>query len=177
MIDPRVHDFEPRIIGIMDDIDNHFKLTRILKELQQELSPYDYERIRFAFQLISRFEPDEPVSKKGMMIIDLLKGYCRRNGPTSTELASTMKRISVDAVFESQQLLANKRLPYHDTILDPWAVLEPELNEETIPRLLPLTIALGLESDQVYLVVVNNLISRAVSSRQDFWMMTFVENR
>ena len=133
------------------------KLGQLLKESQQEVSPYDYERIRFIFDLIVRLEPDDPIARKGLLILDILKEYKRRKPASTDELSHIAARLgcSIDKVSGDSNSF---RLPYHDIFLKPWSVLEPELCDESIPRLLPLALPLELPTDQFYLVVVNNLI-------------------
>ena len=65
-------EYQSLIMGVADDITNKQKLGQLLKESQQEVSPYDYERIRFIFDLIVRLEPDDPIARKGLLILDIL---------------------------------------------------------------------------------------------------------
>ena len=55
-----------------------------------------------------------------------------------------------------------QRLPFHGIMEEPWEVLKPELSEDTIPRLLPLTIPLDMHPDKFHVTVIDNLISQQV---------------
>lgn len=55
-----------------------------------------------------------------------------------------------------------RRLPYHLIIEAPWIILRPELVEESIPRLLPLTLPLDMHTDKFYVTVVDNLMTHMV---------------
>jgi len=53
---------------------------------------------------------------------------------------------------------SEKRLPFHILLKDPWAVLMPQLNEETISSLLSLCSFLQLQPDKMYMTVIENLM-------------------
>lgn len=44
-------DYQTRIVGVIDDIDDKGKLVALLKQIYQEMSPYDYESISIMLNL------------------------------------------------------------------------------------------------------------------------------
>jgi hypothetical protein len=52
-----------------------------------------------------------------------------------------------------------KRLPFHSVILDPFAVLSLELNDSTLPRLLPVGKVLDIPSDKFYEHVIQRKVT------------------
>ena len=57
---------------------------------------------------------------------------------------------------------AATRLPFHQLIENPWIILNLELSEETLPRLIPLSHPLNLDQDKFYLCLVENMIGKKV---------------
>lgn len=155
-------EYKNMIVGVIDEVDNKQKLLDLLKEIQQRISPYDYERIRFIFELISRFEKEDPIAKKGCLILDILENYERRKQPSQEEMESVSSRTGFKFDYSQETLFSNsdKRLPYHELILEPWAVLNEELNEETISLLIPLAVPLKLFSDNFYVLVIRNQLKK-----------------
>jgi hypothetical protein len=147
------------------------KLSDTLKDLMQIISPYAYERIRFVFEIILKTEPEDQVAKKGISILDVLSNFNRNHQPSDDEVVSVLTRYpelrnsgekSRIDFFLKHFPAAGTRLPYHETVMNPWTILAVELSEQTIFRLVPLALPLGIPSDKFYLVVVNNLLQRLV---------------
>lgn len=157
-------DYQPRILGVIDDVSNRDKLSALLKTTAISLSPYDYDRIRFVFTLIARFEPGDDIAKKACLIVDILELYTRTTPPTMEEF-DTIYGGPVGKTHEEYVELytgCSKRLPYHKLVGNPWEVLQVELTEETLGRLLPLAIPLGLPHDHFYAAIVDGMLRKMV---------------
>ena len=157
-------DYQPRILGVLDDVVNREKLSRLLKESILALSPYDYERLRFVFTVIAKLEPEDAIAKKAFLILDILDLYVRTRSPTLQEFQSHRSSPVNKTLEDLTRLYAGceKRLPYHTLVVSPWSVLEEELNDETLGRLLPIAIPLNLQHNQFYMIVVEKQIKKMV---------------
>lgn len=162
-----------RVAGATTDVTNNLKMAEMLKELMQSISPYSYERIRFIFEVILKTEPEDQVAKKGIAILDVLSNFTRTLPPHDDEIVSVLTRHTNlrndDGSSRLEFFLKNfpaaaTRLPYHEAVMNPWNVLVTELSEQTIFRLVPLALPLGIPGDKFYLVVVNNLLQTLVIS-------------
>jgi hypothetical protein len=171
-----VSDYQNLISGIIDEIANKDNLVRLLKESIMNVSPYDYNRIRYIFETITRFEPKDAIAKKAFLILDILSSYKRRIPPKKTEFESL--RTKIPKSIEEASLLypqSSTRLPYHRLLFSPWVVIEEELDPESLPRLLPLAVPLSISTDQFYVHLVKRTMDKIV--RSFFYVITQLGGR
>ncbi|KAJ3287176.1 hypothetical protein HK104_008726 [Borealophlyctis nickersoniae] len=127
--------YQIRVAGVLDDVANKEKLYQLLEDCLQEVSLYDYERIRFIHSQILRLKPDHDFVKIGNRILDILTDYVRTAPPVEEELTWL-------------------------TLKEP--ILKAELNEDSLGRLLPLHIPLNalhiqVNSDNMHALVLENI--------------------
>ncbi|KAL1915878.1 uncharacterized protein VTP21DRAFT_6266 [Calcarisporiella thermophila] len=168
--------YQDLIAGVIDGVVNKGKLLKMLQELcLPRISPYDYERLLFLLKQMLHLDPENSVAKKGTIILDILKNYTRINPPSVEELSEAKKVVDgidtsayhIDPDKEAKNFPGClRRLPYHLLIEEPWKVLKPELVESSIPRLVSLTVPLGLEADKFYVSVVDNLMTQMKSAQE-----------
>jgi hypothetical protein len=60
---------------------------------------------------------------------------------------------------------SQKCLSFHSLLKDPWATLSCELNDQTLIRLIPLSVPLELPADDFYMNVIDRLVAKAVTIR------------
>lgn len=160
--------YQSRIIGIYDEIANKEKLGKLLLDLQKHFSSYDYEIIYFVCSLLTKIDPENAASKKGISMLDVLRNYIRKYPPSVDEMNAVARRMKIStndfSDKEQQKLYLEKfeesqmKLPFFEMIVTPWKILENELDETTVTKLLPLAIPLGLSSDEFYVVTITKLL-------------------
>jgi len=64
-------------------------------------------------------------------------------------------------VFEG----CDERLPCNVVMRDPWSILAVHLNEDTIFAFLPLATPLEISADKMYMLVIQNLVSKHVATK------------
>ncbi|TPX40326.1 hypothetical protein SeLEV6574_g06674, partial [Synchytrium endobioticum] len=162
-------DYENGMALILADIENKDKFLNVLLEIVTHVSTYDYERLQYLFSQILTFKSGHQQAEKGRLIIEVLMHYKRYTKPSHQELIEAKSSLwDHETVKDSsnENLLrilpmAKKRLPFHALIKDPWRVLKPELNKETVSRLLPLCLPLGLPEDDFYMEILQNMVQVA----------------
>ncbi|KAK9768761.1 hypothetical protein K7432_000363 [Basidiobolus ranarum] len=169
--------YQSQVVGVVDDIVNKEKLLHLLiSQCVPRISPYDYERLQFVFQQIIQLLPDHADSKTAITILDILINYTRLSSPNLDELSDAVRIIdgaeialSPEDVPELRKRfpLSLRRVPFHTIIEEPWKILKYELTEETIPKLLPLTLPLGIHPDQFYGSVIDNLLAKLKLAKGD----------
>ena len=151
------------------DIQNRAKYLEQLKELQQIVSPYDFSKIKFVFQLILKEDAEDEIAKKGLSILDVISSYKRRSAPAEEELKSIAERIhQFDPTLDISKFYHNhdKFLPYHELFIDPWLVIEKELCEDNVEFFSAMAVPLGLVPDELYLLVIEKLLNEQCSSTE-----------
>ncbi|KAJ3048663.1 hypothetical protein HK097_010321 [Rhizophlyctis rosea] len=153
--------YQTRVAGVIDDVANRDKLLMLLKDqCLPKISSYDYERIKFILSQILRLQAEDEVTKRAEVALDILLDYSRVTPPDFAELLEAKKGISSVAVVPDNENLT-------DLQQDPWAVLRAELSEDSITRLLALSVPLKLPSDDMYTVVIENMMERRTGALDD----------
>lgn len=161
-----------KIAAVVDDVVNREKLQKLLIErCYPSISPYDYERLQFTFGQVRRLDEKEPVSKKALLILEILVGYQRLKSPSESELIEAKRAVDDSRYYASGETMATlldrfplaaKRLPLKPFLQDEghfWPLLQDELSEETLPKLIPLSIPLGMSPDRFYETVIKSMAS------------------
>lgn len=155
-----------RVISVIEDVVNKEKLVNLLQKEALSCSPYDYERIRFIFDVISKLNPDDRIAKTAFMILDILSCYNRKNKCDFTESNALVNQnyagVRSLETFRQKFPQCDHRLPYHKLVMEPWSVLEDEIDMDSLTRLLPLAIPLGINKDQFYHTVIKKMIVKMV---------------
>ncbi|ORX95635.1 hypothetical protein K493DRAFT_371980 [Basidiobolus meristosporus CBS 931.73] len=169
--------YQSQVVGVVDDIVNKEKLLHLLiSQCVPRVSPYDYERLQFIFQQIIQLLPDHADSKTAITILDILMNYTRLSTPALDELSDAVRIIDGAEIalvpedipeLRKRFPLCLRRVPFHTIIEEPWKILKYELTEETIPKLLPLTLPLGIHPDQFYGSVIDNLLAKLKLAKGD----------
>ncbi|KAJ1974608.1 hypothetical protein H4R35_003528, partial [Dimargaris xerosporica] len=169
----RIHsrnEMQDRFLAACHQIERTERLLNMLQHtVLPQLSPYDYETIHWVLEYMQLQGQDE-YARKGLVVLETLKSYTRNHPPTETELLEALTaaegrwaldpdpacpfpsgsscgdRVSLEKAFPE----CRKRLPFHALMTAAWDVLRAELQPDTIPRLLPLTIPLDLSPDDIY---------------------------
>ncbi|KAJ3027579.1 Kinetochore-associated protein 1, partial [Rhizophlyctis rosea] len=160
--------YQTRVAGVVDDVVNRAKVLSLIKEqCLPKVSSYDYERIKFILTQMMRLQPEDEVTKRGSVALDILSDYTRAVPPMFTELLEAKRGVSSIAIVSDNENLDElkkifpkslQRLPFHRLVQDPWAVLRPELSSDSITRLLALSVPLKLPPDEFYTVVIENMM-------------------
>ncbi|KAJ1980589.1 hypothetical protein H4R34_002402 [Dimargaris verticillata] len=169
----RVHsrdEVQDRFLAACHQIERTERLLDLLQHtVLPQLAPYDYETIHWVLAYMQSQDQDE-YARKGLIVLETLKTYTRNHSPTEAELADALAtaegRWALDpdpdcpfpssphrierAMLEKLFPESRKRLPFHSLMAGAWDVLRTELQPDTIPRLLPLTIPLDLSPDDIY---------------------------
>ncbi|CAG8541754.1 10906_t:CDS:10 [Paraglomus occultum] len=171
-----VDNYQSRIAGIIDDIVGKDKLsTMLMDHCLTRISPYDYERIHFLLKQVTMLQLNNENAIKSFEIIETLMNYSRNRPPSLEELAEAkkvIKGVEVPIGVEEVDVVRQKfpgclhRLPFHLLRSDPWTVLKPELTEESISKLWPLTTLLGIRADKFLGAAIENLIARLTADKQ-----------
>ena len=167
-----------KIAAVVDDVVNREKLLRLLLDRCYPcVSPYDYERQQFVFAQARRLDDKEPVAKKGSLLLEILTGYQRAKAPSESELVDAKRIVDDSSYYSSSETaatllqrfpLTTKRLPLKPFMQGEkefWPLLQAELSEETLPKLIPLTIPLGISPDRFYETVIRSM---ATATKQAF---------
>ncbi|ORY44198.1 hypothetical protein BCR33DRAFT_717267 [Rhizoclosmatium globosum] len=153
-------EYKYRVAGVLDDIANKELLAKLLKQVIASSSPYDYEKIAFVFNQILRLSPDDPEARKGLQVLEVLSNYTRRNPPNVSEFEELKQsRIKSGDILKMYPSSATC-LPYHLLMRTGWEVIQHEIHETTISRLIALSHPLTIPSDQFYTAVVEGFIRR-----------------
>ena len=162
-----------RIASVVADIANKERFIAVLSdECLPKISPYNYEDIRFVNEQILAVDATNRTAKSAILILDVLKGYKRTNPPRDKELqgASISKVVA-------------KRLPFHALLHDPWSVLSPEINEESLSRLVPLCFVLEIPADRLHISLINSKLTLLKEAAVDWrdpvsvWGLRFTDFR
>ncbi|KAI8621551.1 rough deal protein C-terminal region-domain-containing protein [Chytriomyces sp. MP71] len=145
-------DYQPRIAGVLDDVDNKQRLVTLFHEASSQCSPYSYEKLIFIFTQILRLDASDDKAAKGLKVLEVLSNYTRRSKPLPVELEYASEDLN--AIHRSS------RIPYQSLIRSAWTILEPEISQSSVLRLLPLAQPLGLTTDQFYIAVVESQLFR-----------------
>ncbi|KAJ3130716.1 hypothetical protein HK100_007634 [Physocladia obscura] len=153
------NEYKYRVAGVIDDVSNKSVLTAILHETLASSSPYDYEKLIFICNQILRLDSVDIEARRSLIILEILSNYQRKHVPTEDEFNFLNKKLSVD---EGLNLYPQsmRRLPFHSVLHFGWNVLENEINESSVQRLIALSTPLKLLPDQFYLAVLDNFVSR-----------------
>eukprot|EP00397_Hematodinium_sp_SG-2012_P000180 GEMP01000180.1.p1 GENE.GEMP01000180.1~~GEMP01000180.1.p1 ORF type:complete len:2126 (+),score=462.29 GEMP01000180.1:31-6408(+) len=141
-------EYQLRIAPRLDQVDLG-KTKELLEQAIDEVSPYDYERIRFIRRRLVGVEDKSTVS--------LLEGYARFSSPSPEELGEITgwqqtHNLGTD-VANVMMDLATKRLPWHRLQTHPWDVISQELESggsEAVPALMPIVTSLNLDPDLIH---------------------------
>ncbi|KAJ3029823.1 UNVERIFIED_CONTAM: Kinetochore-associated protein 1 [Siphonaria sp. JEL0065] len=157
-------EYKYRVAGVIDDIANKPLLISLLYQVITACSPYDYERISFVYNQILVLDKDDQEARKGIRVLEILSPYTRRNPPNVSEFEGIMDtkqlrnkaedptRASFCAIFLGSSSL---------TVIEKgWEVIQPEVHESTLSRLLPLSVPLSIPTDQFYISVVEGFVAR-----------------
>ncbi|KAL8602243.1 hypothetical protein ACOMHN_022756 [Nucella lapillus] len=155
------------VVVAVEALDRKDLLLNRLKMLYKQTSPYDYEVIEFLLGEINRLD-STPISEKGLKLVSYLKMYIRRNPPSDTELSSISGRhLHKEECGDVGDMLppgSALRVPLHPLLGgEPWKVITPELDAQSVPQWLQIVQLLELAVDEVYLIAVQNTVRRHVS--------------
>ncbi|RKO93327.1 rough deal protein C-terminal region-domain-containing protein, partial [Blyttiomyces helicus] len=161
--------YQTRVVGVVDEIANRGALLQVLEACVEVLSSYDYERIRFTKQQILRIASENDVAKRGIVVLDVLMDYSRNIQPKLDELETNYRRINATHSKPEQLTLeallkifpkSAQRLPFHAIMEKGEKIIHDELTEESLSRLIPLSVPLELDADNFYMAVLQNIFQK-----------------
>ncbi|XP_053381951.1 kinetochore-associated protein 1-like [Mercenaria mercenaria] len=143
-------------------IKNEDELVHRIKKIYYRTSAYDYETLEFALEVIKKSGDvgDIPV-EKGLKLLEYLKVYTRHADPAEYEIEFKIGGEKKESqIFMASLPPESKiRLPVHPLLHgDPWKVITPELNKETVATWLLMAKLLNLSPDQICLTAVQNMV-------------------
>jgi len=123
---------------------------------RSSVSPYDYDRLRFIFQIVLQLETaDSAWARRGIMLLEIMSQYTRTAKATRIEIDLS------DSIHSSSpsdnEKLRETRLPFHMLAYgDALKVITPELVFKTIGQLCPLAKLMpgGLTSDDFIVTLI-----------------------
>ncbi|KAJ3000086.1 hypothetical protein HDV02_000734 [Globomyces sp. JEL0801] len=166
-------DFPPReqifkkVKHAINQVANKQKLgTFLLIDCFEKASPYDYELLRFINEMVLELDPNATSVKKHLMMIDILLQYTRTSKPSEVEMSLSfdldvgIARLeqSITSVWSQYYEYRFKRLPFHLLLKNPVEILNMELDESMINRLLPLARVLNYPTEKVYESLIHKSI-------------------
>lgn len=162
-----VKHFKENFVPAVDYLFNHSNTTEVLtlmKDVLLSLPFYDYERLSVVLNQIIKLSggEDREVFERQLEVLNMLETYTRTASPSEYEERFQVNELNFDVKEHSEhnRSLAEKRLPFHPLFHGkPWKIVAPELNDETIMKLLPVCKRLKMQEDQMYVAAANNLIS------------------
>lgn len=162
-----VINFQQNLVGALDCMSNQSSMSELLalmKDVLLSLPLYDYERLSVVLEEIVKLSSDEDkeVFRRQLEVLDILTNYTRIASPSEYEEHFQVKEssFSVKDHVAHPKSLSDKRLPFHPLFYGkPWKIIAPELNDETVTKLLRLCQILKMQEDQVYVTAANNLVS------------------
>ncbi|XP_060762821.1 kinetochore-associated protein 1 isoform X2 [Neoarius graeffei] len=145
-----------RVLRIVPQLSSTVDLVISLHTVLTKLSPYNYERIERVLKTIQTADESTAVLPLNQMmgLLQHLKSHKRTSPPTDVESTYILENS-----LESNPL-ATTRLPFHlllQTNLYFWKIISPELNEETLPRLLLISKLMKVNLDKLYILTVNHV--------------------
>ncbi|KAI3635964.1 hypothetical protein MIR68_005845 [Amoeboaphelidium protococcarum] len=160
---PDLDQYKTQLIAAALSVDQRAPLLDIIKFAQQSCSPFDYEKIGTIFELVKLLDPNDDISTKGELILDILKSYKR----------AYKKDYQSDVLLATEQCDTRslERLPYHVLVMNPWLVLEKELSLSTLYQLLPLSVPLGLGQDKFYICTIKSMINSSTFEVAEFKLL------
>ncbi|KAJ3414397.1 hypothetical protein HDV05_006671 [Chytridiales sp. JEL 0842] len=167
--------YKARVAGVVEDVSNQGRLLETLMQVViPRVSPYDYERLLFIFSQILRIDESNEDAKRGTMVLEVLGTYTRVKAPAMEELLEAKRAVLNQTVIPEKETLgglmemfpqSRKCLPFHLLIQDPWATLTNELSDQTLIRLISLSVPMGLSTDEFYTNVITGLVDRVKQSQ------------
>ena len=162
-----INAFQENLVHALDYMSsqsNVSNLLALLKDVLLSLPLYDYERLLVVLDEIIKLSSgeDKDVFQRQLEVLNILTNYTRIASPSEYEEHFQVKELSFGVKDHAvlPKSLAEKRLPFHPLFYGkPWKIIAPELNDETITKLLRLCQILKMQEDQVYVTAANNLIS------------------
>ncbi|XP_076465746.1 kinetochore-associated protein 1-like [Babylonia areolata] len=155
------------VVAAVEARDRRDFLLNKLRTIYKQTSPYEYEVIEFLLGEMNRLD-STPQHEKGLKLVFLLKMYTRRTPPSDTELTG------IGAAHEHKEECGDggdllpqgsaQRIPLHPLLEgEPWKIITPELDADSVPQWLEIAQLLELSTDEVYLIAVQNIVRRHVS--------------
>ncbi|XP_048259831.1 kinetochore-associated protein 1-like [Haliotis rufescens] len=137
------------------------ELNRLLKQC----NPYDYETIRFLLEEIQRYDSQQAI--KGLELLEYISVYNRRYPPSEYEqqYRGEGEREELSGVLDTLPAASKKFVPFHPLMFgDPWKIITPELEDDSVSIWLPIAKVLKLQEDQIPLMAIQNMVRRHVKS-------------
>ena len=144
------------------------ELLALMKDVLLAVSMYDYERLLIVLDEIRKLSPNEEKDsyRRKMEVLSILTSYTRISTPSEYEEHFQVKELTFGIKEDSvvPKILSEKRLPFHPLFYGkPWKIIAPELNDETITKLLRVCQILKMQEDKVYCAAANNLVLPCLS--------------
>ena len=154
------------------------------------MSPYDYGGLRFICEELAKLDIENIKFKRHMLMIDILMSYIRCNPPGETEcqidpdvdVGLVPFKTSWHSSWSHHLKYSLKRLPFHQLVKDPIVILSPEITDQSLPRLLPLSQVMSLSPDFFYesivqkkVVILKSVKCHAVDDSSPLKIIRFAE--
>ncbi|XP_078000948.1 kinetochore-associated protein 1-like [Glandiceps talaboti] len=151
------------VIYVLNHVSNKEALQLKLNLILDQVNFYDYERIDFLLGVIKN---DCPLSEEevktvdqGLKLLEYLTVYTRCSKASQYEVAYRYKTEEDQLLHDSESLphLAETKLPFHPLMYgNPWKIVTPELNADSVCNLLPVAEVLKLSPEKLHLVAIEN---------------------
>ncbi|KAK3578691.1 hypothetical protein CHS0354_008549 [Potamilus streckersoni] len=147
-----------KAMQVCHEIKNSDILVDRLNQLYQRTNSYDYETLEFFLEELQRSDGNATVDK-GLKLLHYLKLYQRQSKPSEYELRYQPDGDKEEILMDSLPAESKTRLPFHPMMEgEPWKVLTPELNKQTVGKCLPIAKLLKLSTDTLYMMTVQNMV-------------------
>ncbi|XP_067682442.1 kinetochore-associated protein 1-like [Haliotis asinina] len=136
-----------------------------LNKLLKRCNPYDYETIRFLLEELEQYDSQKAI--KGLKLLEYISVYNRRYPPSEYEQQyhGEAEREEFSGVLDTLPAASKKCVPFHPLMFgDPWKIITPELEDDSVSMWLPIAKVLKLSEDQIPLMAIQNMVRRHVKS-------------
>ncbi|XP_071962384.1 kinetochore-associated protein 1-like [Antedon mediterranea] len=155
------------VANLTMEIGNHSLLATKLFKILDKVNSYDYTRLTFVLRIILIFSvEDSSKMAKAQLGLDLLNYLvmytrCEPPGPFEVQFQCRTEEDKLVVTAESLSPLSSERLPYHPLVCGgQWKILSPELNEESVDNLIPISELLNLNRDVLYVNAIHNVLKK-----------------
>ncbi|XP_046578662.1 kinetochore-associated protein 1-like [Haliotis rubra] len=143
------------------------KLEMELNKLLKQCNPYDYETIKFLLEELQQYDSQQAI--KGLKLLEYISVYNRKYPPSEYEQQyhGEGEREELSGVLDTLPAASKKCVPFHPLMFgDPWKIITPELEDDSVSMWLPIAKVLKLSEDQIPLMAIQNMVRRHVKSLQ-----------
>lgn len=150
--------YQDKIVGVLDDIHDQQLVTVLLQCLPQ-IGGTDYGRIMFVFQVLLQHTtyPYKEEVKRRIKVLQILQQFAHSTSEPN-------KFIQNGTQLQNGGI---KDISFHDLMVNPLKALGAHLQKENISFLVALSSPLHLKSDEIYMLLLKNMVEDLFGSCGD----------